>query len=92
MFISPPHVCASLKYGQKMLATSNDPNQLPVAGGFGRSARRLAEYEVGGDADVLSDVYRERVVARGFGSGAWAARDRALEGLPSRSSRQASRT
>jgi formate dehydrogenase iron-sulfur subunit len=24
-----------------------------------------------GDGDVLSDVYRERVVAPGFGSGAW---------------------
>jgi formate dehydrogenase iron-sulfur subunit len=24
-----------------------------------------------GDGDVISDIYRERVVARGFGSGAW---------------------
>jgi hypothetical protein len=26
---------------------------------------------LGGDGDVISDLYRERVVARGFGSGAW---------------------
>jgi hypothetical protein len=26
---------------------------------------------LGGDGDVISDIYRERVVARGFGSGAW---------------------
>jgi formate dehydrogenase iron-sulfur subunit len=26
---------------------------------------------LGSDADVVSDIYRERVVARGFGSGAW---------------------
>ncbi|MEO1307954.1 MAG: formate dehydrogenase, partial [Pseudomonadota bacterium] len=24
-----------------------------------------------GDGDDVSDIYRERVVARGFGSGAW---------------------
>ena len=24
-----------------------------------------------GDGDVISDIYRERVAARGFGSGAW---------------------
>jgi formate dehydrogenase iron-sulfur subunit len=24
-----------------------------------------------GDADEVSDIYRERVAARGFGSGAW---------------------
>ncbi len=24
-----------------------------------------------GDGSVVSDIYRERVVARGFGSGAW---------------------
>jgi formate dehydrogenase iron-sulfur subunit len=26
---------------------------------------------LGGGGDVISDIYRERVVARGFGSGAW---------------------
>ncbi|MFV0369871.1 MAG: formate dehydrogenase, partial [Hyphomicrobiaceae bacterium] len=24
-----------------------------------------------GDGDIVSNIYRERVVARGFGSGAW---------------------
>ena len=24
-----------------------------------------------GDGDMVADIYRERVVARGFGSGAW---------------------
>jgi formate dehydrogenase iron-sulfur subunit len=26
---------------------------------------------LGGDGDVISNIYRERVVIRGFGSGAW---------------------
>ena len=26
---------------------------------------------LGGDGDVVADIYRERVVTRGFGSGAW---------------------
>ena len=51
-------------------------------GGYGRN--RIAEGKLplcaemcstkallAGDGDVLSDIYRERVVARGFGSGAW---------------------
>ena len=39
---------------------------LGEAGGAGGRAKKLA-----GDADDVSAVYRERVVARGFGSGAW---------------------
>jgi formate dehydrogenase iron-sulfur subunit len=51
-------------------------------GGYGRN--RIAEGKLplcaemcatkallAGDGDVISDIYRERVVARGFGSGAW---------------------
>ena len=54
----------------------------PVTGKHGRN--RLAEGNLpscaemcatkallGGDGDVITDIYRERVVARGFGSGAW---------------------
>ena len=26
---------------------------------------------LGGDGDIVSNIYRERVVGRGFGSGAW---------------------
>jgi hypothetical protein len=36
-----------------------------------RSKRSSTKALLGGDGDVISDIYRERVVARGFGSGAW---------------------
>jgi formate dehydrogenase iron-sulfur subunit len=36
-----------------------------------RSQRSSTKALLGGDRDVISDIYRERVVARGFGSGAW---------------------
>ena len=58
-------------------------NYVPVSeGGYGRN--RLAEGKLplcaemcstkallAGDGDVIANIYRDRVVARGFGSGAW---------------------
>jgi formate dehydrogenase iron-sulfur subunit len=36
-----------------------------------RGEERAAKALLGGNSDVISDIYRERVVARGFRSGAW---------------------
>ena len=50
------------KYGRNRLAEG----KLPLCAEMCSTKALLA-----GDGDVISDIYRERVVARGFGSGAW---------------------
>ena len=50
------------KYGRNRLAEG----KLPLCAEMCATKALLA-----GDGDVVSDVYRERVVGRGFGSGAW---------------------
>ncbi|HEX2511034.1 MAG TPA: formate dehydrogenase, partial [Xanthobacteraceae bacterium] len=50
------------KYGRNRLAEG----KLPLCAEMCATKALL-----GGDGDVISDIYRERVVARGFGSGAW---------------------
>ncbi len=50
------------KYGRNRLAEG----KLPLCAEMCSTKALL-----GGDGDVISDIYRERVVARGFGSGAW---------------------
>src|SRR3546814_16626391 len=58
-------VCSSdlyEKYGRNRIAEGKLPLCAEVC-----STRSL----LAGDGDILSDIYRERVVARGYGSGAW---------------------
>jgi formate dehydrogenase iron-sulfur subunit len=50
------------KYGRNRLAEG----KLPLCAKMCATKALL-----GGDGDVISDIYRERIVARGFGSGAW---------------------
>ena len=50
------------KYGRNRLAEG----KLPLCAEMCATKALLA-----GDGDKVSDIYRERVVARGFGSGAW---------------------
>jgi formate dehydrogenase iron-sulfur subunit len=50
------------KYGRNRLAEG----KLPLCAEMCSTKALLA-----GDGDQVSDIYRERVVARGFGSGAW---------------------
>ena len=50
------------KYGRNRLAEG----KLPLCAEMCSTKALLA-----GDGNVVSDIYRERVVARGFGSGAW---------------------
>jgi formate dehydrogenase iron-sulfur subunit len=50
------------KYGRNRIAEG----KLPLCAEMCSTKALLA-----GDGDVVSDIYRERVVARGFGSGAW---------------------
>ena len=50
------------KYGRNRLAEG----KLPVCAEMCSTKALLA-----GDGDEVSKIYRERVVARGFGSGAW---------------------
>ena len=50
------------KYGRNRLAEG----KLPLCAEMCSTKALLA-----GDSDKVSDIYRERVVARGFGSGAW---------------------
>ncbi|MCK5362089.1 MAG: formate dehydrogenase, partial [Gammaproteobacteria bacterium] len=50
------------KYGRNRLAEG----KLPLCAEMCSTKALL-----GGDGDVVSDIYRERVVSRGFGSGAW---------------------
>src|SRR3546814_4342936 len=50
------------KYGRNRLAEG----KLPLCAEMCSTKALL-----GGDGDMVSDIYRERVVARGFGSGAW---------------------
>jgi formate dehydrogenase subunit gamma len=52
----------SSKYGRNRIAEG----KLPICAEMCSTKALLA-----GDGDVVSDIYRERVVARGFGSGAW---------------------
>jgi formate dehydrogenase iron-sulfur subunit len=50
------------KYGRNRIAEG----KLPICAEMCSTKALLA-----GDGDVVSAIYRERVVARGFGSGAW---------------------
>ena len=50
------------KYGRNRIAEG----KLPICAEMCSTKALLA-----GDGDMVSDIYRERVVARGFGSGAW---------------------
>jgi formate dehydrogenase iron-sulfur subunit len=50
------------KYGRNRLAEG----KLPLCAEMCSTKSLLA-----GDGDVVANIYRERVVARGFGSGAW---------------------
>ena len=50
------------KYGKNRIAEG----KLPICAEMCATKALLA-----GDGDVVSGIYRERVVARGFGSGAW---------------------
>ena len=50
------------KYGRNRLAEG----KLPLCAEMCSTKALLA-----GDGDQVSDIYRERIVARGFGSGAW---------------------
>ena len=50
------------KYGRNRVAEG----KLPLCAEMCATKALLA-----GDGDTVSDIYRERVVARGFGSGAW---------------------
>src|SRR5690606_13159284 len=50
------------KYGRNRLAEG----KLPLCAEMCSTKALLA-----GDGDIVSNIYRERVVARGFGSGAW---------------------
>jgi formate dehydrogenase major subunit len=50
------------KYGRNRIAEG----KLPLCAEMCATKALLA-----GDGDVVSDIYRERIVARGFGSGAW---------------------
>ena len=50
------------KYGRNRLAEG----KLPACAEMCSTKALLA-----GDGDVVSSIYRERVVTRGFGSGAW---------------------
>jgi len=50
------------KYGRNRIAEG----KLPLCAEMCATKALLA-----GDGDVIADIYRERVVARGFGSGAW---------------------
>ena len=49
-------------YGRNRIAEG----KLPLCAEFCSTKALLA-----GDGDMVADIYRERVVARGFGSGAW---------------------
>ena len=53
---------SSQKYGRNRIAEG----KLPLCAEMCSTKALLA-----GDGDVVSEIYRERVVARGFGSGAW---------------------
>ena len=53
---------SSQKYGRNRLAEG----KLPLCAEMCSTKALL-----GGDGSMVSDIYRERVVARGFGSGAW---------------------
>ena len=50
------------KYGRNRIAEG----KLPICAEMCATKALLA-----GDGDVVSGIYRERVVSRGFGSGAW---------------------
>ena len=50
------------KYGRNRLAEG----KLPLCAEMCSTKALL-----GGDGDVVANIYRERVVSRGFGSGAW---------------------
>ena len=50
------------KYGRNRLAEG----KLPICAEMCSTKALLA-----GDGDIVSDIFRERVVARGCGSGAW---------------------
>ena len=50
------------KYGRNRLAEG----KLPICAEMGSTKALL-----GGDGDMVSNIYRERVVGRGFGTGAW---------------------
>jgi formate dehydrogenase iron-sulfur subunit len=50
------------KYGKNRLAEG----KLPLCAEMCSTKALL-----GGDGDMLSNIYRERIVSRGFGSGAW---------------------
>ena len=50
------------KYGRNRIAEG----KLPICAEMCSTKALLA-----GDGDIVSGIYRERVVARGFGSGAW---------------------
>jgi formate dehydrogenase iron-sulfur subunit len=50
------------KYGRNRLAEG----KLPICAEMCSTKALLA-----GDGDIVSDIFRERVVARGFGAGAW---------------------
>jgi formate dehydrogenase iron-sulfur subunit len=50
------------KYGRNRLAEG----KLPLCAEMCATKALL-----GGDGDVVADIYRERVIFRGFGSGAW---------------------
>ena len=50
------------KYGRNRLAEG----KLPICAEMCSTKALL-----GGDGDMVSNIYRERVVGRGFGTGAW---------------------
>ena len=62
-FLARHHFAAEFqKYGKNRLAEG----KLPLCAEMCSTKALL-----GGDGDMLSNIYRERIVSRGFGSGAW---------------------